>query len=63
MISSKASLRDAMMNSKSSVVSTIFILVTMALDFFQEEGFKGETFLFFKGLVSSLGGVTSPYFC
>jgi hypothetical protein len=35
----------------------------VALDFFQEEGFGGETLLFFKGSASSLGGVTSPLFC
>jgi hypothetical protein len=46
--------------SKSSVVSTVFILVMVALDFFQEEGFGGETFLFFRGSVSSLSGVLSP---
>jgi hypothetical protein len=47
-----------MMKSKSSEVRTVCILVMVAFDFFQEEGFKGETFLFFKGLTSSLGGVT-----
>jgi hypothetical protein len=51
-----------MMKSKSSTVSTVFILVTVALVFFREEGFGGETFLFFKGSTSSLGGVTSPCF-
>jgi hypothetical protein len=30
----------------------------VAFDFFWEEGFRGETFLFFKGSTSSLGGVT-----
>jgi hypothetical protein len=63
MISIEASFRAAMMKSKSSVVSTICILVTVTLDFFQEEGFGGETFLFFKGSASYLGGVTSPCFC
>jgi hypothetical protein len=63
MISSEASFRAAMMKSKSSVVSTIFILVTVAFDFFWEEGFEGEPFLFFRGSTSSLGGVTSPRFC
>jgi hypothetical protein len=62
MISSEASFRVAMMKSKSLVVSTIFILVTVALDFFREEGFGGETFLFFRGSTSSFGGVTSPRF-
>jgi hypothetical protein len=51
-----------MMKSKSSAVSTFFILVTVAFDFFWEEGFKGETFLFFRGSTSSLGGVTLPGF-
>jgi hypothetical protein len=63
MISCEASFRDAMMKSKSSAVSTIYILVTVALDLFWEEGFEGVTFLFFKGSASSLGGVTSPCFC
>jgi hypothetical protein len=35
----------------------------MVLDFFQEEGFGGDTFLFFKGSSSSLGGVTFLFFC
>jgi hypothetical protein len=63
MISKKASFRVAMMKSKSSIVSTVFILVTVAFDFFWEEGFRGETFLFFRGLTSSLGSVTSSGFC
>jgi hypothetical protein len=52
-----------MMKSKSSIVRTVFILVTMALDFYWEEGFGGETFLLFRGSTLSLGGVTSPGFC
>jgi hypothetical protein len=52
-----------MMKSKSSAISTVFILVTVALDFFREEGLWGETFLFFKGSILSLGGVTYPSFC
>jgi hypothetical protein len=51
-----------MMKSKSSIVSIVCILVKVALNFFREEGFGGETFLFFKGSASSLGGVTSPCF-
>jgi hypothetical protein len=38
----------------------------VALDFFQEVGFMGETFIFLKGSASStrfLGGVASPCFC
>jgi hypothetical protein len=31
----------------------------VAFNFFREEGFREETFLFFKGSTSSLGGVTS----
>jgi hypothetical protein len=34
----------------------------VALDFFWEEGLGGETFLLFRGSVSSLDGVTSPSF-
>jgi hypothetical protein len=63
MIFRESSLRAAMMKSKSLVVSTIFILVMVALDFFREEGFRGETFLFFRGSFSYLDGVTSPCFC
>jgi hypothetical protein len=49
-----------MMNLKSSEVRTVCILVIEDFDFFREEGFRGETFLFFKGSTSSLGDVTSP---
>jgi hypothetical protein len=52
-----------MMKSNSSVVSMVFILVMVALNFFREEGFGREPFLFFRESVSSLGGVTSPCFC
>jgi hypothetical protein len=52
-----------MMKSKSSIVSIVCILVMVALDFFREVDFMGESFLLFKGLASSLGGVTSPCFC
>jgi len=38
-----------MINSKSSIVSIVYILVMVALYFFREVGFLGETFLFFKG--------------
>jgi hypothetical protein len=51
-----------MMKSKSSTVSIVCILVKVALDLFQEEGFGVENFLFFRGSTSSVGGVTSPYF-
>jgi hypothetical protein len=51
-----------MMNSKSSKVRTVFIFFMVAFDFFWEEGFRGETFLFLKGSISSLGGVTFPGF-
>jgi hypothetical protein len=50
------------MKSKSSEVRIVFIFVIESFDFFQEEGFGGETFLFFEGSSSSLGGVTSPLF-
>jgi len=43
-------------------MSTVCILVKVALDFFQEEVFEGETFLFFNGSASYLGAVTSPCF-
>jgi hypothetical protein len=62
-ISSEVSFRASMMKSKSSVVSTVFILVTMAFDFFREKGYGRENFLFFRGSTSSLGGVTSPRLC
>jgi hypothetical protein len=51
------------MKSKSSEVRTVYILVMADFNFFREEGFRGETFLFFKGSTSSLGSVTSPGFC
>jgi hypothetical protein len=51
------------MKSKLSEVRVVCILVIDAFDFFLEEGFRGETFLFFEGSSSSLGGVTSPFFC
>jgi hypothetical protein len=37
-------------------------LVPVAFTFFHEEGFGGETFLFFEGSSSSLGGVDLPFF-
>jgi hypothetical protein len=40
---------------KSSGVSVVFILVTRVLGFFREEGFRGETFLFFDESSSSSG--------
>jgi hypothetical protein len=40
----------------------VCILVMVAFTFFREEGFSKETFLFFEGSSSSLGGVTSPFF-
>jgi hypothetical protein len=62
-ISSEASFRAAMMKSKSSEVRTIYILVMVAFYFFQEEGFKGKTFLFFNGSTSYLYIVTSLGLC
>jgi hypothetical protein len=50
------------MKLKSSEVRIVYILVIEAFDFFREEGFGGETFIFFEGSSSSLGGVTSPLF-
>jgi hypothetical protein len=52
-----------MMKSKSSGVRIVCNLVIFSFDFFQEEGFQGETFLFFEGSSFSLGSVTSPLFC
>jgi hypothetical protein len=51
-----------MMKSKSSEVRVVSNLVLVAFDFFLEEGFGGETFLFFEGFSSCLGSVTSPFF-
>jgi hypothetical protein len=48
-----------MVKSKSSEVRKVYILVMVAFDLFWKEGFRGETFVFFKGSTSSLGGVTS----
>jgi hypothetical protein len=56
----------AMMNSKSSSVSTVYSLVLVALEFFCKVGFVGETILFLEGSTSSigsLGGVTFPCLC
>jgi hypothetical protein len=41
----------------------VCILVIEDFDFFLEEGFRGEMFLFFEGSSSSLGGVNSPFLC
>jgi hypothetical protein len=51
------------MNSKSSEVRVVSNLILVAFIFFLEEGFEGETFLFFEGSSSSLGDVTSTFFC
>jgi hypothetical protein len=62
-ISSEASPTVEIMNLKSSTVSTFYIFGLLDLEFFRDEGFVGETFLFLDGLVSSgrfYGGVTSP---
>jgi hypothetical protein len=48
-ISSEISCRAAMRKLKSLEVRTVCILVTVAFDFFLEEGFRGEPFLFFRG--------------
>jgi hypothetical protein len=61
-ISCEAPDTTAMMNLKSSSVSTVYNLVLLALDFFLDVGFVGKTFLFLEGSVSStrsLGSVTS----
>jgi hypothetical protein len=62
-ISCEASDTTVIMKSKSSSMSTVYSLVLVALDFFREVGFVGETFLFLEGSTSSigsLGDVTSP---
>jgi hypothetical protein len=54
-----------MIRSMSSTMSTVSILGFLYLDFFREEGFMGETFLFLDLSVSSggfCGSVTSPCF-
>jgi hypothetical protein len=56
----------AIMKSKSSTVSTVCSFSLLALEFFRDVGFVGETFLFLD--VSGLSGgfcssVTSPFFC
>jgi hypothetical protein len=56
-ISNEASCRATMRKSKSSEVRKVCILVMVAFDFFHEEGFRGEPFLFFRGSTSS------PCFC
>jgi hypothetical protein len=65
-ISSDVSDTMMMMRSMSSTVSTVCNLGLLALDFFRDEGFMGETFLFLDVSASSrgsLGSVTSPYLC
>jgi hypothetical protein len=49
--------------SKSSRVRVVLSMVSVALDFFQDEGFGGVIFLFLEGSSSSLRGVTSPFLC
>jgi hypothetical protein len=52
-----------MMRSISSTVSIVYNLGLLALDFFCNEGFMGETFLFLDVSASSmgsLGGFTPP---
>jgi hypothetical protein len=64
-ISFEASPIAEIMNSKSSNMSTFCIFGLLDLDFFHDEGFMGETFLFLDGSVSSrrfFGGVTSPFY-
>jgi hypothetical protein len=64
-ISSEVYKTTMMMIFMSSIMSTICIYDLLALDFFRDVGFVGETFLFLEVLASSrgsLGGVTSPCF-
>ena len=46
-MSCEASTIVAMMKSKLSTMSIVYILVKVAMDFFREVGFMGENFLFF----------------
>jgi hypothetical protein len=65
-ISSEVFETAAMMKSMSSIVSTVCICGLVALEFFHEVGFVGETFIFLEvsaSSIGSLGGVTSPYLC
>jgi hypothetical protein len=62
-ISSEASFSATMMKLKSYEVRVLSNLVLVAFTFFWDGGFSGETFLLFEGSSSSLGGVTSPFFC
>jgi hypothetical protein len=62
-ISSEASPTVEIMKSKSSTMSTFCIFGLLYLEFFCNEGFVGETFLFVDGSVSSgrfYGVVTLP---
>jgi hypothetical protein len=54
-----------MMKYMSSIMRTVYIYGLLALDFFRDVGFVGETFLFLEvstSSIRSLGGVTSPCF-
>jgi hypothetical protein len=65
-ISSEVYETMTMMKSMSSILSTVCICGLVALDFFRDVGFVGETFLFLEvsaSSIGSLGCVTSPCFC
>jgi hypothetical protein len=62
-ISSETSFSSTIKKSKSSGVRVVLRMVWVALSFFSYEGFGGVIFLFLEGSSSSLGRVTSPFFC
>jgi hypothetical protein len=62
-ISSEVSDIAVMMRSMSSIVSTVCILGLLALDFFHDEGFMGETFLFLDVSASSMGSLGCYFTC
>jgi hypothetical protein len=65
-ISFEVSDTTTIMKSKSSTMSTVCSFGLLALDFFRNVGFMGETFLLLDGSASSgglCGSVTLPCFC
>jgi hypothetical protein len=63
---SEVSNTATMMRSISSTMSTVYNGGLLALEFFHDEGFLGEPFIFLDVSIfgrGSLGGVTSPCSC
>jgi hypothetical protein len=57
---------STMIRSMPSTMRIVWNGVLLVFDFFHNEGFIGEPFLFldvFASVSGSLGDVTSPYFC